>query len=335
MQYYKFNFNIIETSSNLQSGGNDNKYSELYFALKRLGFSKPKQIQDYLINFSGFGSGKYGNETMYGGGRAETIKFIDLYFNYTETSDRYIYSYGGDRECIVMEIPKDNEKKECHIEKIDANGECKIDSVYTKKGSFLIKLAMSFIQQKLKKKHNLEIITLMDNSNKLCRSGGITISMADMYFLLNGNTWYGSFSHSERCLNNVHYGKKSPGTDHSKNDCPYGKYNFRPCDRYKGGLDVERNKKYIKNQKIIGVAKVKHVEKELRYFMIKYNEGKMSDAEINKIIDVNMNTLLSTFLKYILREYDANCYMFYKMYQPIMEKLGMVTFRNTSFFRPV
>jgi len=305
MQQYRFNDNVLYF---LQDGGdiNNDEHSELYFALKRLGFKKPKYIENYLVHFSGFRRGEMGNRILYGGGKMGKILFAKKYiFNYTETKEFFMYSYGSGtpENCIMIYVLKDNEFKECKLQHISSIGSCDVDDKYIeKKGSFLLKLALSFITQKLKEIHDIKIITLRDNSHISCNGKGIQLS--DMYFLLNGNTWY-------------------------------GKYEFRPYDE-KGKLNRERLKKYIKNQEIIKYAKVKDVEKVIKHFNNKYGSGNYT----NNIIDKYKNESLSKFLKKFLDKDDKynrdgkNCEVFYYMYQDIMEKLDRSN-RNSSFMRPI
>ncbi len=111
----------------------------------------------------------------------------------------------------------------------------------------------------------------------------------------------------------------------------YGKYGFRPCDFITKKIDKDRLKVYENNQKIVKIAKVKHVEKTLKYFISKYNNNYFDDKQIDHMVDKYRDELLSDFLKGFLKQYDDTCLIFSKMYKNIMERLGIVSFRGDTF----
>jgi hypothetical protein len=167
-------------------------HSELYYALEELGFKRPKWIEQYLTMYGGYKGRSSLNRSQYGGGKAELIKFGKYVFSYVKDEYDHMYAYGNDdvNYCIILRIDVENKYKECSINSLSNTGRCIIDDMYyNKKGTFLVKLALSFIKNVLKIKHNLKIATLKDNATKICKNGQ-SIPLADMYFLLNGNTWY-------------------------------------------------------------------------------------------------------------------------------------------------
>jgi hypothetical protein len=276
------------------------RHCKLYFTLEKLGFKKPIWITNYLAMHNIIKSGEICHRDQFGGGNAETIYYNKYKFYYVKDSDYHIYSYGSDEnQCILLLIPKKNKYGECRIQGLNNAGKCVIDDMYyNKKGTFLLELTFGFIKRMLKDKHNLRIITLADNSKKHCT--GNSIFMADMYFLLNGNTWY-------------------------------GKYGFRPYDG-EGHIDDDMNKIYLKNQQIHSVTKIKDVEDRLKYYLHKFNTHYFSDASIDILITKNREMKLSKFLKILLKEYDKTCAMFGKFYHLLMNDIGMKSFNGKTFF---
>lgn len=279
----------------------DHRY-ELYYCLKKLGFKKPNWATWYLNMHCGFQKGDLVYKNQYGGGSI-SIKFGNYEFLYSKTKYDHLYAYGiGDKDinkCIILKIPRDNEYKQCYIQSLSKIGTCDIDSMYyDKKGTFLIKLAIDFITKVLKEKHNLKIVTLFDNSYKECFTS--KIFLANMYFLLNGDTWY-------------------------------GKYEFRPYNNF-GDTDKRLLEKYKNNQEIHKITKVKDVEKKLKYYLHKYNDEYFDDSLIDVMINKNENMKLSELLRKILKDFKGTCLMFSKFHESLMDDIGMYSFAHKSFY---
>lgn len=279
------------------------KHSELYFALERLGFKKPKYIEKYLVMYHSFNQGDIYKRSQYGGGKTTKIHFGKYIFNCVVDKYDYKYSYGSeDNQCILLAIPRENINKEVYIQTLSNTGDCDVrDAKYNKKGKFLLELALAFIDKILKKTHKLKIITLRDTSYKTCKNGK-NILMADMYFLLNGHTWYGA-------------------------------YGFVPCDITTKKIDFDRLEKYKKNRKIFKTTYVKDYESILKKYLHKYNNGFLKDSMIDKVIEKCKDMLLGDFFKKLLKHYEEACEIFERIYKMVMMDLRMYSFNGDSFMK--
>lgn len=238
------------------------------------------------------------------GGTISTVKYKKdgkfYEFIYETSKYDHIYHYGENgKECIILKIAKENKYKECYIQSISNLGNCRIDDMYySKKGTFLVRLAINFIVDVLKKKHDLKMITLKDNSYKFCETKNIFL--ADMYFLLYGSTWY-------------------------------GKYGFRPYDGF-GKSDKILLKIYDNNQKIHEKTYVRDVEKKMKAWLHKYNNDTLIDEKIDNLVNENKNMKLSQFLKMFLNKFDKTCGIFNRFIDKLMNEIGMISLAHKSFF---
>jgi len=251
------------------------------------------------------------NDKFNGGAKEKIIKFEykEHIFNFEQTKEDNliiikVYTTNGMDECIFIII--DSSLKLAILQGIYNFPECVKDNLLPDNvggiGSILLQTTIEFLKTH-KDKYKINKIILTDNSNKICTTS--TIHLAPMYFLLNGNTWY-------------------------------GKYGFRPYNDTKNDLDKVKYKRYIKSQDIISKIKVKDV-KDLKKMLINaYNETKnkneMNLTEILKIVDKMKNDLLKNFIHVFLIHYDKTCEMFGNFYMDLYDEIGLYDFYKNSFY---
>jgi hypothetical protein len=210
------------------------------------------------------------------------------------------YKKNNPLDCAIINI--DRKKKIAYINNISYYDDCMkqtSDSKMHKKGSTLLKFILDF----LKKNSSLEIkrIILSDNSIKTCNKCDAQVFLANMYFLLYGDTWY-------------------------------GKYGFRPYDIKNNIPDKNALKQYMKNKMIISKVRVKDIN--LIKYITGFNEkNKLLNVDkINKLIKIWSDRYLSDFLLELLKDYNKYCCLLAHIQPKLFLKLGMQSFYGYSFY---
>ena len=162
-------------------------------------------------------------------------------------------------------------------------------------GHNLLDIAINFIKY-IALRYDIKSITLTDNSNKPCIKGN-KIKLSKLYIMISGHTWYGS-----------------------KGFIPFDKRND------KNNYNKLLLDKYEENLKIFNNTKVSDVYDKFSTYLTYYDED-----IIIKIMKKNMNKKFGYFLKYILKDYDNNCYTFSLYYEELFDYIGYNDFYSISF----
>lgn len=173
-------------------------------------------------------------------------------------------------------------------------------------GTFILRLAIHFFKAN-KTELGFKKLVLQDNSSKYCRQSD-PIYLSDMYFLINGNTWYG------------HYG-------------------FVPYDSNENTINKTRAKDYILYQKMMKTTTLEDISDNLKKMVRKayhscYPSKKLPPIKLDKIIDYidkHQSQPLHEFVKSFLSDYDNSCFLFSKFYKELMLVLNMVSFHGEAF----
>ena len=251
---------------------------------------------DILQNRKNFGLLE---KQLNGGGKDLTIEYNNESFIFTKLDDEYttIISYilqakNKEAECVVISI--DKELKIASIDNISTDDLQCTNQQITYVGTFLVELTIKLLK-KYKDKFNITKILLSDHSSLYCNQIRKSISLADLYTLKYGITFY-------------------------------GKFGFVPFDTES---NKKLNKKFNKNKEIIKNLKVK--DSKLLYYLEKFQDKKKYN--INKIINYvkeNENNLLSEIIIVL-----TNFSMIYEILNYIMPKIfnsnGLTSFNNKSF----
>ena len=261
---------------------------------------KIKQTRvDILQNRKNFGLLE---KQLNGGGKDLTIEYNNESFIFTKLDDEYttIISYilqakNKEAECVVISI--DKELKIASIDNISTDDlQCTKQQI-TYIGTFLVELTIKLLK-KYKNKFNITKILLSDHSSLYCNQIRKSISLADLYTLKYGITFY-------------------------------SKFGFVPFDTES---NKKLNKKFNKNKEIIKNLKVK--DSKLLYYLEKFQDKKKYN--INKIINYvkeNDNNLLSEII--IVLSSKENFSMICEILNYIMPKIfnsnGLTSFNNISF----
>lgn len=243
------------------------------------------------------------------GGAIKQIKFNNYLFNVNISNDNdgltisvIVPNENNPRECVIILV--DIENKMAIIQGISKISECVIPAFVGPDGfgSLLLKFSLSFLRT-YKKKFKINRIVLQDNSLKPCNHCNQRIRMADMHFLINGDTWY-------------------------------GKYGFRPFDPPNNKPDNVDLHIYNKNKKIIADANTSDVP---LYEMIEETVHKLKITNIKldnikKFVKHNKNQKLSKVIKLFYDKYEIYCCVFTVIAPKIMESLGMTSFYGKNFY---
>jgi hypothetical protein len=260
---------------------------------------------DVLKNLKNFGLLE---KQLNGGGKDLTIEYNNEKFIFIKLDDSQttIVSYilgalNTEAECVIISI--DKELRTASIDNLSTNNlQCTKQKI-TYIGTFLVELTIKLIK-KYKDKFNIQKIILSDHSSLYCNQIRKIISLADLYTLKHGITFYGKFGFT-----------------------PYDSDNSYNVDSNK-----KLNKKFNKNKEIIKNLKVK--DSKLLYYLEKFqNKGKY---DINKIINYvkdNQDELLSKVITVLSSKENFN--MMCEVLNYIIPKLfnanGLTSFHNKSF----
>ena len=258
---------------------------------------KIKQTRvDILQNRKNFGLLE---KQLNGGGKDLTIEYNNESFIFTKLDDEYttIISYilqakNKEAECVVISI--DKELKIASIDNISTDDLQCTNQQITYVGTFLVELTIKLLK-KYKDKFNITKILLSDHSSLYCNQIRKSISLADLYTLKYGITFY-------------------------------GKFGFVPFDTES---NKKLNKKFNKNKEIIKNLKVK--DSKLLYYLEKFQDKKKYN--INKIINYvkeNENNLLSEII-IVLTNFSMICEILNYIMPKIFNSNGLTSFNNKSF----
>ncbi len=253
-------------------------------------------IQKIIIKkFGSFKKYYESNQEQTGGTNSITISYNGELFNFYENIPNYWTLHDvKDYECIHIGI--DPESHQAYINNINADTTKCGETIMTKQGSHLLKIALQFLKEN-KTRFNINKITLTDNAKKYCKPGLVykkNVNLATFLTLLTGDTWY-------------------------------GKYGFRPCDEI-GKKYYEYNKKImlrttindIDFNKILNkILKYKHkneiTEEQYKYIMMTYDNY----APVNPLVKDLLMVIFRT------RKYDMNCGAFNVIYGDLLKILKL------------
>lgn len=171
----------------------------------------------------------------------------------------------------------------------------------SKGGSIILRFLLGFLTKNAKT-FNINRLVLEDNAKKNCANCDRDMRLSDLYFLMNGDTWY-------------------------------GKYGFRPYDKNDDVPDLERLVKYKTNQQIIRSAKLKDVPLvELMTETCKKIDTKIDMVELGLKLKTLKNKPLSDVIKNLMHNYDHFCCIFVHIINRIYDILGMYRFFGESFY---
>ena len=260
---------------------------------------------DVLKNLKNFGLLE---KQLNGGGKDLTIEYNNEKFIFTKLDDSQttVVSYilgalNTEAECVIISI--DKELRTASIDNLSTdNLQCTKQKI-TYIGTFLVELTIKLIK-KNKDKFNIQKILLSDHSSLYCNQIRKNISLADLYTLKHGITFYGKFGFT-----------------------PYDSDNSYNVDSNK-----KLNKKFNKNKEIIKNLKVK--DSKLLYYLEKFqNKGKYDINKIMNYIKDNQDELLSKVITVLSSKENFN--MMCEVLNYIIPKLfnanGLTSFHNKTF----
>jgi len=278
---------------------NPNKYSHLI-------------IQNNFRFYDNYYNNAKNSKIQTGGSIYKDYEYDNCSFRVYENQEdnRYTYSIHnnndeGNRECVIIFIPTEEKISFAHIENISSYSNCfRCASVKSKTGTMLLIFLLSFIKNKLKKKHNLSYISLQDNSLYYCKKTQINIKFSSFYMLTRGDTWY-------------------------------GKYGFVPFDFDNQSIDKNRYKAYKKNSETVNNTKV-HQTNIYKLIYKAINKLNISDRFPEKIlydiIEKNKEKSVKDFLYNFTKNMDFSCDVFGLIYEDLMDKLHMTEMQGWSYY---
>ena len=180
-------------------------------------------------------------------------------------------------------------------------------------GTVLLKFTVNYIIHNKERLHAKKI-TLNDTSYFDCKNGK-RIELSTMYFMLNGDTWYGK----ER------FYLSSPSSNDS-NHLRYGKYGFRP-------KDPPLRRLYERSKRIIKYTVLRNVPNLSKYIEESYNKvgSNINLQEVLEYVSKNPNMKLSQFLALFLDKFNDTCEMFYEFYHELAHDIRLDIFRGVTF----
>ncbi len=243
------------------------------------------------------------NVEQTGGTKPEfTVEFkgnvYQFYKNHLDDDIYVLYSMdpNDDTECVVIEV--NSKYKKANIQNLSGIRKCVSPNI-NNVGSTLLKITLKLLinlNKKNQNKYNIEIITLSDDSEKICPANHIGIEMQIMNVLRTGDTWYGA-------------------------------YGFRPfLDLKKSNDSVViheiYNKTYEKNKEIMATIKLGDIN-ILKYFKKAKQITPDQLYAIDKIIKINPDMLVKDFINKFLRKFDNTCGLFSQFYIQLYNDLGL------------
>lgn len=255
----------------------------------------------------------YNKIIQIGGKNVFKIEYLNKTYNFIEDEfDKNIYvlhAIDSNEACVMIEVNR--ESKIATIQNIDSLAKkCLLQK--DKVGSTLLKITLKLLTKlthKMSKKFNVEVITLSDDSYKICPANKRTLDMKIMEVLRTGETWY-------------------------------GRYGFRPCNKILDNniqqsceLDEYDNNLYEFNKTKMEILNVSDA-KLLDFFKdasIKNEKMKTVLELIEKIIIKHPEMLVTEFINRFLKEFDKTCNLFYDFYKSLYDYIGLKTLHNTYY----
>jgi len=260
-------------------------------------------LQDYKINKT-FRNTKnnYKNfvlleKSIQKGGSKLSIKYENEVFIFDELDDPYssVKSYvlqakESDDDCIMITIDKATNISS--IDNLTSNGIKCSDKLVSEVGKHLIKLTIKLLKEN-KEKFNIKKIMVSDHSFLYCKNIKLNISLADLYTLKHGITFYGSFG-------------------------------FTPVDR-------NLKNKFKRNYQIMQKLKVN--DSKLLYYLEKYHKKYNNIDHLLKYINESKDELLMDSIKYISskEKFDDNCKVLNYIIPKIFKSNNITSFHNIQF----
>lgn len=169
-------------------------------------------------------------------------------------------------------------------------------------GSIILKFVLGFLR---KNKDTLKIkrLLLKDNATKDCINCAKKIKISELYFLMNIDTWCGS-------------------------------YGFLPYNPSTQSPDDSAIARYRKNQKILKKIKTKDVPL-IRYMEEAINKHEIKGIDIKllkPLIEKNGDIPFSLTVKTLMKTYDAFCCIFTHIIDRIYDKLRLASFYTYDFY---
>lgn len=243
------------------------------------------------------------------------FKYKGVNFTFYKTSDEYSINFS------IFQENDDDKAINCSVIMIDRiEGSVDISGIsYDPKcftqtqvnsfgpnpsGKLLLKVTLAFIE-KMKNHYNIKYIKLRDNSRKPCGSIGDGIPFDTYLMFVSGNTWY-------------------------------GKYGFVPFSQEQKKTDKKKLKLYLENQKIVKNTKVKdtNIAKHMKN-AIKKLKRKVSDNDVDKIVDKNKDKSIMEFMQVLSKNYDEFCGIFFHMHEDLMKELTMFNLHGSVYWKEI
>ena len=259
---------------------------------------------DILKNLKNFGLLE---KQLSGGGKNLTIEYNNELFIFTKLDDEYttIMSYvlqakNKDFECVVISI--DKELGHASIDNLSTDGIICSDKIITNIGTHLVQLTIKLLK-KYKDKFNIKKILLTDHSSLYCNQIRKSISLADLYTLKYGITFYGKFGfvpYDNDPLSNIESNKKL-------------------------------NKKFNKNKEIIKNLKVK--DSKLLYYLDKFQNKKYDISKIINYVKEKQDNLLSEVISVLVSKENFNiiCEVLNNIMPKLFNSNSLTSFHNKTF----
>jgi hypothetical protein len=261
---------------------------------------------DILKNLKNFGLLE---KQLIGGGKNLTIEYNNELFIFTKLDDEYttITSYilqakNKNFECVVISI--DKELGHASIDNLSTDDLICSDKIITNIGTHLVQLTIKLLK-KYKDKFNIQKILLTDHSSLYCNNIKKSISLADLYTLKHGITFYGKFGfvpydNDPILLSNIESNKKL-------------------------------NKKFNKNKEIIKNLKVK--DSKLLYYLDKFQNKKYDISKIINYVKEKQDNLLSEVITVLVSKKNFNiiCEVLNYIMPKLFNSNGLTSFHNKTF----
>ena len=245
-----------------------------------------------------------------GGSENLTIKYNNEEFIFTKLDDSQtsLLSYilqakNKDAECVIITI--DKETNIASIDNLSTDSlKCTTQKIIYV-GTFLVDLTIKLIK-KYKDKFKIKKILLSDHSSLYCSQIKKNISLADLYTLKHGTTFYGKFG--------------------------FIPYNSDPTLINNVESNRKLNKKFNKNKEIIKNLKVK--DSKLLYYLEKFkNKEKYDISKIINYVTINQEELLSNVITILSskKNFNITCEILNYIIPKLFNANGLISFHNKTF----
>ena len=201
--------------------------------------------------------------------------------------------------CLLML----KEGKTMHIESINAFDTCVTLKGKQLNGSFLLNIAIGFIES-IKDKEKINQISLIDKAEMACHNSQIQLS--DFKILISGDSWYGD-----------------------------DKYGFTPAKVINGKYYIDENllKKYNKNKKIIKKLTVK--DSKIIDIIIRKENEKLDKLLLymQQNIDNKLSLVIASYLP--INKFKKRCLSISLIIEDLFYENGLESFSNRAFIKSI